>query len=219
MFAFSFSSFSPAHFQIYLSENSSFSPAFSSSCMESCEPGPPDCLATNVSQLASIAELPKARKYCMYEELSEDYLEPYFKVSCFPITIKAEDDMVYKLTFLRGCTAKTDFPLSHTQELLSDIVSWLERYLHHWESGTYCCSRCTNPLYSSDDKYKGPCIWPSFRKPINKSALLERVVFPYNKYTVTVKEVYCQNCRLFVGHQFEDAVAKGDTHPEARWRQ
>lgn len=106
------------------------------------------------------------------------------------------------------------------QELLSDIVTWGEKYLHHWEQGTYYCAGCANPLYSSEDKYKGPCIWPSFRKPIDDaSSLLARVVFPYNKYTVTVKEVYCKKCLLFVGHQFEDAVAKGDTHPDARWRQ
>jgi peptide-methionine (R)-S-oxide reductase len=102
---------------------------------------------------------------------------------------------------------------------LSDIVSWGERYLHHWEIGTYICSRCCNPLYSSSDKYKGPCVWPSFRKPVNEDALLARTVYPYNKYTVTVKEVYCGKCKLFVGHMFEDAVQKGDTHPDARWRQ
>lgn len=62
--------------------------------METCKPGPPARVATNDSQLSSIAELSKAKKYAMYEDLSEDYLEPYFKVSCFPITVRAEDDMV-----------------------------------------------------------------------------------------------------------------------------
>ena len=58
------------------------------------EPGPPAREATNASQLASVAELPKAKKYAIYETLSEDNLEPFLKVSCYPITVKAEDDMV-----------------------------------------------------------------------------------------------------------------------------
>jgi len=43
-------------------------------------------------------------------------------------------------------------------------------------------------------------------------------VKPYNNYSVTVKEVYCGNCDLFIGHQFEDAKDKGDKHPNAHWR-
>jgi len=103
-------------------------------------------------------------------------------------------------------------------ELVSDIVTWGERYLYHWERGTYCCSRCMNPLYQSNDKYRGPCIWPSFRKPLTILAISTTQVYPYNKYIVVVKEVYCGKCDLFIGHQFEDAKARGDTHPEAHWR-
>ena len=157
---------------------------------------PPATVAVTENQLSSWAELPKRKRYALYEQLTEDNLEPYHKVSCRPITKRAEDDM----------------------ELLSDIVTWGERYLHHWECGVYKCSRCRTPLYSSRDKYKGPCIWPSFRQAISEEAISSVVVFPYNKYTVTVKEVYCGTCDLFIGHQFEDAVAKGDTHPNARWR-
>jgi len=62
--------------------------------MEFGEPGPPARDATNASQLASIAELPKAKKYAFYETLTEDNLDPFLKVSCYPITVKAEDDMV-----------------------------------------------------------------------------------------------------------------------------
>ena len=162
----------------------------------SCVTGPAK-VAENASQLASVAELPKPKKYARYETLTEENLTPYHEISCFPITVNAENDM----------------------ELVSDIITWGEKYLHHWENGMYVCSRCANPLYSSKDKYKGPCVWPSFRKAVTPTALESRVVYPYNKYTVTVKEVYCGNCQLFVGHEFEDAVQKGDTHPDAHWRQ
>jgi peptide-methionine (R)-S-oxide reductase len=103
-------------------------------------------------------------------------------------------------------------------ELISDLITWGERYLNHWKSGSYCCSRCQNPVYSSDDKWKGPCVWPSFRKPIDEKSIHTRVIENYNSYTCTVKEVYCGNCRLFLGHQFEDGVIKGDDHNDAHWR-
>lgn len=166
-------------------------------------------------------------------------------------------------------------------ELVSDIVTWGELYLHHSEEGAYCCSRCDRPLYHSKNKWKGPCVWPSFRRPmmllstrdrsssgiasqlsssnaediridakcaeeeevevlagiklggggggeggneaekeegVEEEAISATVVWPYNKYEVTVKEVYCGGCDLFIGHQFEDGRAKGDIHPEARWR-
>ena len=115
--------------------------------------------------------------------------------------------------------AVTSYNCNVMQELVSDILTWGERYLHHWNTGVYCCSRCNHPLYSSDDKYKGPCVWPSFRRPLNDDdSLTMRTVYPYNKYTCIVKEVYCGGCELFIGHMFEDARLKGDTHPNARWR-
>ncbi len=106
------------------------------------------------------------------------------------------------------------------------------------EVGSYCCSRCDRALYHSSDKWRGPCVWPSFRKPLLRprdqpeegseegsegiasmeEAISSTEVRPYNNYTVAAKEVYCGGCDLFVGHQFMDGRSKGDVHPEARWR-
>lgn len=62
---------------------------------ESPEPiGPPAKVATNENQLASVAELPKRKKYAMYETITEDHLGPYLNISCYPITVTAENDMV-----------------------------------------------------------------------------------------------------------------------------
>jgi hypothetical protein len=63
---------------------------------------PPARRATNQSQLESIAELPKRKKYTIFETLTEDFYEPYHRVSCFPITVKAEDDMV---SSMKICTS------------------------------------------------------------------------------------------------------------------
>ena len=157
---------------------------------------PPAKKAETEGQKASFAELSHRRKYAKYENITLENLTNYHKISCRPITTAAEDDM----------------------ELVSDIVTWGEMYLHHWEEGVYCCSRCKQKLYQSCDKYRGPCVWPSFRKPIEDGAVSTTTVAPYNKYTCVVKEVYCGKCELFIGHQFEDARLKGDHHPESQWR-
>ena len=103
-------------------------------------------------------------------------------------------------------------------ELLSDLVTQGELYLRHWSPGLYCCARCARPLYSSESKWKGPCVWPSFRRPVSPDAVSTAQVLGYNAYACEVREVYCGGCDLFVGHAFEDGVLKGDVHPEARWR-
>jgi len=121
-------------------------------------------------------------------------LSVYHAVSVCPITKRAEDDL----------------------ELLSGLAG--EPYLLHFENGTYTCSRCNIQLYSSKDKYKGPCVWPSFRREVNQEALIKELVAPYYAYKVSVMELYCKGCSLFIGHCFEDAKEKGDDHPEAHWR-
>jgi hypothetical protein len=156
----------------------------------------PALSATSSSQRASLAELPKHKKFAHYERVTLHYKEPYFQISCRPITKSAEDDM----------------------ELVSDILTWGELYLYHYEAGIYKCARCKNSLYHSSSKWKGPCVWPSFRAPVSADATSTTEVYPYNNYSVVVKEVYCSKCDLFLGHQFEDGVVKGDDHPKAHWR-
>ena len=57
-------------------------------------PEPPVRKAENESQLGSLAQLPKMKKYAIFETLNEGHYEPYHKVSCYPITVDAENDMV-----------------------------------------------------------------------------------------------------------------------------
>ena len=73
-------------------------------------------------------------------------------------------------------------------------------------------------LYRSEDKWKGPCAWPTFRAPLNDNSISISFVENYNNYKCAVAEVYCSHCDLFIGHQFEDGKEKGDNHENARWR-
>lgn len=150
--------------------------------------------ATSPGQLASLAERPF--KWSLYETVSLDKRDVFFKVSCRPITKRAEDDM----------------------ELLSDLVTWGERFKDHWQQGVYHCARCQRALYASADKFSGPCGWPSWRRPIARDAVATANVDAYNAYTCAVREIYCHNCDLFIGHMFDDARTKGDKAPDARWR-
>jgi peptide methionine sulfoxide reductase MsrB len=152
--------------------------------------------ATNESQLSSLAEEKQCVRYCRYSYLTLKDRQSYFDVSCTPITKKAEDEM----------------------EMLSDLITIGELYTKHFKPGKYICARCHNSLFSSNDKWNGPCVWPSFRKGINESSLKMPEVLNYNDYECLVNEVYCKSCYLFIGHRFEDGKKKGDTHPEARWR-
>lgn len=157
---------------------------------------PPCTIAENCSQQSSLAELHQKLKWPRYETVDVDKdRSVYFSVSCFPITVRAEDDM----------------------ELLSELFT-NENYCKFWDAGVYKCARCAVVLYTSEDKWIGPCRWASFRKPADSNAIIERPVFPYNRYVCTVSEVYCGGCKLFIGHSFEDGREKGDNHPNARFR-
>lgn len=99
------------------------------------------------------------------------------------------------------------------------VTGGVEHLLEHWDKGTYNCARCARPLYSSEDKWRGPCPWPSFRRACSEEALARVRCEEYNNYTCTVLEVYCGGCDLFLGHMFEDAKEKGDTSPACTgWR-
>ena len=43
------------------------------------------------------------------------------------------------------------------------VVDWFTS----WAVGTYVCARCQRPLFASKDKWSGPCVWPSWRRPID----------------------------------------------------
>lgn len=152
-------------------------------------------VAATADQKRSLAERSERVRWARYETVTLGRRDAYFEVSCCPITVRAEDDM----------------------ELLSDLSTWGERFLDHWAEGSYTCARCESRLYSSRDKWSGPCVWPSWRKHL-PGAVRELPVVDYNGYACAVRELYCASCDLFLGHMFADAAEKGDAHPEARWR-
>eukprot|EP00730_Choanoeca_flexa_P004777 TRINITY_DN11799_c0_g1_i1.p2 TRINITY_DN11799_c0_g1~~TRINITY_DN11799_c0_g1_i1.p2 ORF type:complete len:187 (+),score=22.90 TRINITY_DN11799_c0_g1_i1:1567-2127(+) len=136
------------------------------------------------------------RKQIQAEVTLEDR-SGYFAVSTCPITKTVEDRL----------------------EQMSLVVTKEHYGNNHMRLGKYICARCQTLLYSSSAKFKGPCIWPSFRTGVdNDSSLHLNKVDTYNNYDCPVFEVYCGNCNLFLGHRFEDGRGHGDDHVDARWR-
>ena len=75
------------------------------------------------------------------------------------------------------------------------------KYWNSYDSGTYFCAVCGNPLFRSNGKFESSCGWPSFFEPITKGSL---VYLPDNSYGMKRTEVECGRCKSHLGHVFED---------------
>lgn len=75
------------------------------------------------------------------------------------------------------------------------------KYNDHKEQGTYHCSCCGAPLFSSLTKYNSGSGWPSFYAPIHQESVAEEA-----DYSLMVKrtEALCARCDAHLGHVFED---------------
>lgn len=75
------------------------------------------------------------------------------------------------------------------------------KYWNSFDSGTYYCGVCGNPLFKSDGKFNSSCGWPSFFEPITKGSI---IYAPDNSYGMQRTEVMCGRCKSHLGHVFED---------------
>ena len=67
--------------------------------------------------------------------------------------------------------------------------------------GTYRCSGCGEPLFSSEVKFNSGTGWPSFFQPLEGSSVEEHVD---RSHGMTRTEVTCGRCGAHLGHLFED---------------
>lgn len=67
--------------------------------------------------------------------------------------------------------------------------------------GTYICSACGLPLFSSENKFESGTGWPSFYQPLTEDCITENVD---NAYGMTRTEVECARCGSHQGHVFND---------------
>ena len=71
-------------------------------------------------------------------------------------------------------------------------------------SGTYVCSCCGHPVFSSKCKFDSGTGWPSFTAPIADDAIAEK---PDVSLFIQHTEVICARCEAHLGHVFDDGPA------------
>ena len=74
-------------------------------------------------------------------------------------------------------------------------------YNKFYEDGTYHCSACNAPLFSSDTKFDSKTGWPSFWAPIEEGRVGEHAD---NSLGITRTEIVCEHCGGHLGHVFTD---------------
>lgn len=79
------------------------------------------------------------------------------------------------------------------------------KYLYSKEKGTYTCTVCGNPLFSSDTKFESGTGWPSFYDVLaSGSVKLSRD----NSHGTERTEAVCSKCGAHLGHVFDDGPAE-----------
>jgi peptide-methionine (R)-S-oxide reductase len=76
------------------------------------------------------------------------------------------------------------------------------KYLKNKKNGTYVCTGCGNPLFSSETKFDSGTGWPSFWSPVSEDSIEEKVD---NRFGMHRTEVRCKKCGGHLGHVFGDS--------------
>ena len=97
------------------------------------------------------------------------------------------------------------------QELTADQVTicrqkgteraFTGKYNNCKDKGTYVCSCCGNPLFSSDTKFDSGSGWPSYYQPFDEDTIKSEVD---TSHGMRREEVMCSACDAHLGHVFED---------------
>lgn len=71
------------------------------------------------------------------------------------------------------------------------------KYNDFYKDGIYVCKQCSQPLFTSEAKFKSGCGWPSFDDTFE--GVVERVP---DRDGIRI-EIVCSKCKAHLGHVFE----------------
>lgn len=78
------------------------------------------------------------------------------------------------------------------------------QYWNNHEAGTYVCTACGTPLFSSDTKFDSGSGWPSFWEPLAPHHV---ATAEDHSHFMHRTEVLCATCDSHLGHLFPDGPA------------
>lgn len=73
------------------------------------------------------------------------------------------------------------------------------KYTDHFTTGVYCCAGCGTKLFTSQEKFRSSCGWPSFFDELGNIEQREDTSHGMNRV-----EVVCKTCKGHLGHVFTD---------------
>lgn len=98
--------------------------------------------------------------------------------------------------------------ISHLTEIQRRVTQnngteppFANEYWNHFEKGIYVDVVSGEPLFTSKDKFSSSCGWPSFSKPVDSTAVVEKAD---RSHFMTRTEVRSQQADSHLGHVFED---------------
>ncbi|KAA3437804.1 peptide-methionine (R)-S-oxide reductase [Rufibacter hautae] len=78
-------------------------------------------------------------------------------------------------------------------------IDWVKNEQNQ-EAGVYVCSRCGNPLFSSDQKFDSKTGFPSFWAHLEEN-VQQQLLKTYGRDRT---QLLCLQCGLHLGHLFQD---------------
>ncbi len=143
--------------------------------------------------------------YYPAEEYHQDYLEKnptgYCHINLFDVEKPIISKAAYPKPSDKDLKARlSDIQYNVTQNAHTEL-SFSNEYWNKFEDGIYVDVVSGEPLFSSKDKFKSNCGWPSFSKAIDPEVLVYKEDKSFN---MTRTEVRSRSANSHLGHLFND---------------